>query len=388
MLLPLGTDRPRSRPALVTPALVALNVLVFAAASVLNRTDPDGFEYRLGLVALDPQQIRWWNFITYAFVHADFWHILGNMIVLVVFGPNIEDRFSRLGFLAFYLVGAAGAGLTHVCFEFGPVIGASGAIAAVTGAYLVLFPRTHVKCLLFLFVIGVYMIPAWWFIAFAIMKDFLTTGAGLGGNVATLAHLGGYAVGIGVSMLLLWTHLLEPEGYDLFSIAKHANRRRQFRELAYAQQAAKGRAVPAQSDARTDALAEQRAKVSGCVSNQDMAGAAEQYARLVARFSDIPKATVMSRRTQMELANHLFAVGEHRRAADAYGLFALEYPDDSETPRVRVMLALLSLRYLSDPDAARKALEFPLETLVDPEQRELARSLAAELHSRTSAAGA
>src|SRR5690606_10854959 len=122
----------------------------------------------------------------------DWLHVLGNMLILWVFGTSVEDRLTRWWFLAFYLVGGAAAGAAHALLESSPALGASGAVAAVTGAAIVLFPRSNVKCIVFFFIIGIFNIPAWIFIAFAIAKDIFFAGLG-GGNVAYFAHLGGYA---------------------------------------------------------------------------------------------------------------------------------------------------------------------------------------------------
>ena len=125
---------------------------------------------------------------------------------MYVFGPNVEDRFGRWWYLTFYLAGGASAGAAQILFSPGSVIGASGSIAAVTGAYLVFFPRTHIKTLLFFFIIGIFWIPSMWFIGFAIAKDLLFQGFSAGQGVAYMAHLGGYAFGFGISMTLLGSH--------------------------------------------------------------------------------------------------------------------------------------------------------------------------------------
>src|SRR3954467_15693040 len=216
MLIPLGTDRSLRRPTTVNLALVGLNVALFVAGQLLERIDPKLFATIQEHLLLDPGRFRWWNLITYAFLHAGFMHLLGNMVFLWVFGPNVEDRFGRVGYAAFYLVGAAIAGGLHCLFEPRPVLGASGAVAAVTGAYLVLFPHTRIKTLVLFFMIGIYEIPSWWIIGGQIAWNLFAEGAGMQGKVAVLAHLAGYAWGVTLSMLLLATGILKREPYDLF----------------------------------------------------------------------------------------------------------------------------------------------------------------------------
>jgi membrane associated rhomboid family serine protease len=380
MLIPLGTDRPLRRPTVVTHALVALNVAAYVALSAFERLEPQAAGEAYRALMLDPRHPAPWGWLTYAFLHADFWHILGNMVVLWVFGPNVEDRFGRLGFLVFYLAGAAGAAGLHCLFENGPVIGASGAISAVTGAYLVLFPRTQVRCLFLLFISFV-VIPAWWFIGFAIAWDLLLQGRAAHDGVARLAHLGGYAFGMLVSMFLLWRRILSREPYDLFTIGRQAYRRRQIREAAVRREDAQRRqAARAQEiDDQTAALAEARAAVAALASGQDLAGAARRYRELVERHADVRGATTLPRHHQLDIANHFFAMQDHQGAAYAYERFLEAYEKDHEVPRVRLMLGLINVRYLNDPVRARQLLADLPPLLRDPEQRRLAELLVEEL---------
>ena len=144
--------------------------------------------------------------VTSQFLHGSWLHLLGNMLYLWIFGNNVEDRFGRLGFLAFYLFGGALAGLSQVAIDptsTVPTIGASGAIAATLGAYFVLFPRARVTSLVFLgFFYQLIDVPAiivlgFWFVLQLI--DGLTQLGAIqaGGGVAFYAHIGGFVVGRG-----------------------------------------------------------------------------------------------------------------------------------------------------------------------------------------------
>jgi membrane associated rhomboid family serine protease len=106
---------------------------------------------------LIPSQWRIWQFVTYAFLHGGYLHIIGNMFFLYLFGNNVNDRLGHVRYVLFYLVGAVLSGAGHALFNAAspiPTIGASGAVAAVTGAYLVLFPRSVITVLYFFFFIG------------------------------------------------------------------------------------------------------------------------------------------------------------------------------------------------------------------------------------------
>src|SRR5262245_12590261 len=131
MLIPIGTDRPH-RPPLVTPILIGLNVLIFLGQLIYQRLNGEQAYYR----ALEPLMIsgpgfQVWQLITYAFLHAGWLHVLGNMVALWVFGPDVEDRLTRPGFVIFYICGGMIAGGLHALFEKNPALGASGAVAAV-----------------------------------------------------------------------------------------------------------------------------------------------------------------------------------------------------------------------------------------------------------------
>src|SRR4030043_530243 len=143
MLLPIRTSiRPQQTP-YTNYALIIANVIIFFLTY-------SGGEHTLrpwaGNLMLTPAYPFLWQFITYAFLHGGIGHIFGNMYFLYIFGNNVNDRLGHLGYLIFYLAGAVFSALGHILAAsfYGtgvatPVLGASGAVAAVTGAYLVLF---------------------------------------------------------------------------------------------------------------------------------------------------------------------------------------------------------------------------------------------------------
>jgi membrane associated rhomboid family serine protease len=137
--------------------------------------------------------------ITSIFLHAGWWHLAGNMLMLWVFGANIEDRLGRVRFLPFFVGCGALAGLAQAYAQpasTSVVVGASGAIAALIGAYLVLYPRVGIWTLMF-FVIPM-KIPAWVWGAIFVLIQLAEVGSTSAGGVATIAHLAGVAVGAAV----------------------------------------------------------------------------------------------------------------------------------------------------------------------------------------------
>jgi len=222
-VIPLRDANPTERTPLITLALVIACFVVFAWELGLmasgGETALDAFTRRWGVVPADLTaawgrgdylSLETATLVTSQFLHGSWLHLLGNMLYLWIFGNNVEDRFGRVGFLIFYLFGGALAGLSQVAIDPAstiPTIGASGAIAATLGGYLVLFPRARVTSLVLLgFFYQLMDVPAviilgFWFVLQLV--DGLTS-LGVthgGGGVAFFAHIGGFVVGAVVARL-------------------------------------------------------------------------------------------------------------------------------------------------------------------------------------------
>jgi membrane associated rhomboid family serine protease len=185
----------------VTVAIIAINVVVF----VLELMGGDAFVLRWSVI---PANIvaghQWVNILTAMFMHAGWMHIIGNMVFLWAFGPAIEDAMGRFRYLAFYLLGGLVASLAQIAAMSSstvPNLGASGAIAAVMGAFLVTYPRDQIRTLLVLgWFIDVTVIPAVvligiWFLIQLFSQVGSVVAAQAGGGVAYMAHVGGFIFG-------------------------------------------------------------------------------------------------------------------------------------------------------------------------------------------------
>jgi membrane associated rhomboid family serine protease len=176
----------------------------------------------------EPWGVSW---ITAMFLHGSWDHILGNMLFLAVFGKNVEDAFGHLRYLAFYFAGGFVAMMTQTLMTllFGtagearvPNLGASGAIAAVLGAYFVLYPNSKVFGLLVVFPLRV---SAWFFLGFWFLYQLIEANFGLfsstanGGGVAFFAHVGGFIFGALVTIVLVNVGRVRPQGYDAVAAA-------------------------------------------------------------------------------------------------------------------------------------------------------------------------
>ena len=199
-MIPLGdvSRRPVRFP-IVTLALIAVNGYVF----FLELAGGDAFVRTWSLVPADVVAGRHLNtLITAMFLHGGWLHILGNMLFLWVFGPEIEDAMNPGRYLLFYLAGGVVANLAQVALSTGstvPTLGASGAIAAVMGAFLITYPRDRIRTVLLIgFFATVTFVPAFLLIGLWFLIQVFSVGAVAGaqtGGVAYAAHVGGVVFG-------------------------------------------------------------------------------------------------------------------------------------------------------------------------------------------------
>lgn len=205
MFLPLRDENPTRHFPALTVLLIAVNVVVFIT-QVLSPASLPYYVLRMGAI---PYEIT--HFISYhgypverispllalfvsMFLHGSLFHLLGNMLYLWIFGNNVEDFLGPVRFLLFYLVSGLGAAGTHIVTNPNstvPMIGASGAIAGILGAYFVLYPGARVQTLVFFWIVP---IPAALILGMWFLGQILNVG--LGGGVAWFAHIGGFLTGL------------------------------------------------------------------------------------------------------------------------------------------------------------------------------------------------
>jgi membrane associated rhomboid family serine protease len=242
-MIPLHDDNPTTRAPALTLALIAACVGAFGWLMSLDAGTREWAAYTLGTVpavltgriAIEPflQGFRpEWSVVTLMFLHGGWLHLGGNMLYLWIFGNNVEDRLGHGRFLALYL----GAGLVGTAAHVAgdptsevPLIGASGAISGVLGAYLLLYPFARVRMIVPPFLFRTFKVPAWLFLGFWFVFQGIQMAGGLGqdgrptlgeAEVAWTAHIGGFVAGM---VLLL---LLRPRGVPLFARPGQPTRRR------------------------------------------------------------------------------------------------------------------------------------------------------------------
>ena len=216
-MIPLRDTIPSRRFPVVNIILIVLNVLVFLFESILSDAQLDRFIGSWGLVPTrfwaGGSVISWLTLFTSIFMHGGWWHLISNMLALYIFGDNVEDRLGPFRYLLFYLFSGLVASAAHLAAYSGsslPTVGASGAIAGVLGAYLVLYPQARVVTLVPIFYfIRIVELPAlvylgFWFVS-QLCNGFLALATASfisSGGVAWWAHIGGFVFGLAIIRLI------------------------------------------------------------------------------------------------------------------------------------------------------------------------------------------
>jgi rhomboid family protein len=214
MFIPLKDNNPSRSYPVVNITLILANVVVFLYQFALPPYDQKMFVLSNSMV---PARIlaflsghvgfeaAFLPFFTSMFLHSGLLHIAGNMLFLWIFGDNVEDFFGHLTYLFFYMACGIGAGILHVFFNLNstiPALGASGAISGVMGAYMLLYPRERITTLVFIFVVPIpaVIILGTWFL-FQFLAGINALGGIATGGVAVWAHVGGFLLGVLLTLL-------------------------------------------------------------------------------------------------------------------------------------------------------------------------------------------
>lgn len=389
MLIPLHTDCPLKRVPWVNYALIVLNIGIYMLTSIsTDQTSHGPLAFYHGqavrdIFALNPQNPALWQYFTYQFMHEGWLHVLGNMLFLYIFGNNINDRMGHLGYLAFYLSGGVMAGIGYAALDPSPVIGASGAVAAVTGAYLVLLPRSNITLLFFFIYIGPIEISSLWFVLFTFLQDVLgevrpgLLGGPASESVAHMAHITGTIYGAAVCFVLLGVGLLPHDQFDMISLFARWNRRRQYRSMVSQGYNPFGYVPPQpvdvrpqELDPRTLRMLEMRGEISEAIAHHNLPHAAYLFLEL----KKLDPTQVLSRQAQLDVANQLASQQLFQEAADAYEQFLTHYPNFEQIEQVELMVGVIYARYLQRYERARQLLLRALARLHTEREIQWARS--------------
>ena len=217
-MIPLRDTISARRFPIVNTAIIVLNVLVFLFESILT---PDQLDQVVWLGGLVPAYFwqggglgHWYPLLTSMFLHGGWWHLISNMLALYIFGDNVEDRLGHLRYVLFYLLSGLAASAAHLVAYSGspiPTVGASGAIAGVLGAYLILYPHARVVTLVPIFYfIRIVEVPAFIYLGFWFVSQLFnglfalaaTADVMQAGGVAWWEHIGGFVFGLAIIKLI------------------------------------------------------------------------------------------------------------------------------------------------------------------------------------------
>ncbi len=349
----------------MTMAVIGATFVAYLAEMSAIRGAGDPELAAAGLVrqwGLCREGFRWWQPVTYLLMHdpSGVMHLFGNMVFLWVFGAVAESRMGRAGFLAFYVSGGVAAGLLQVWDSPSPVIGASGAVAATSGAFIALYPRGRV---LVWFLLSAVNMPALLLVGLYFALDLLGAFGAGPGNIGHMAHVGGTVFGVAVTLALVATGLVRRTDMDMLFLLRQWRRRREMRAALDGHRGAAGPWASAPQGGATDS----RIAASGVGATAAAAapdpGAAE---RAAARLADEGSVA--------------FARGDFARALELLGRSVAAAPARAAADESRLMVALIHARKLPDPARAREWL-----AQVGPGLPERLRPLLVELRAEVAA---
>jgi len=215
-LIPIRDENRSQTTPYITRILIIVNIIVFIPLlySTLFPEDTtvslfvESLYSNFTMVPADIlQRKNLYTLFTSMFLHADIFHIGGNMLFLYIFGDNVEDAFGHFRYLLFYFICGLAADFVHILslttpMELAlPTLGASGAISGVMGAYMLMYPRARIRTLVLAYFIAVVSIPAVFFLGFWFLLQLLYTWLDIGGGVAYWAHIGGFVAGMVLALV-------------------------------------------------------------------------------------------------------------------------------------------------------------------------------------------
>lgn len=382
LLIPIRTECDTPRTPYANYALIGLNLLIFIVlhprftGSTFDGVQDNYFSFFSDAPAL-------WQFFTYQFAHADGMHILANMLFLWLFGNGVNAKMGHLPYILFYLAGGVFAAWGHAIVrpEGSSLIGASGAIAAITTAYLVLFPRSRVTVLFWVFLfIHTFEWPAMILIGVKIIvwDNIVAPHFGASERVAYDAHLAGYLFGFIGALVMLLFRALPRDQFDLLALWKRWNQRRQIAAAmanpataAQMQYGTVARPVSMSKkehqieDERLDRLNDMRDQIGSAITRKDLVEAVRLYRDLL----QLDPAQSLSERAQLTIARTMLDDNDPASAAAAYDRFLRTYPRSHEAEDVRLLLGIIYARDLRRYEEADVHLTESWNNLRDENRR-------------------
>lgn len=390
-VIPIRTQSVSRKHPTVNYFLIGINILTFlifhnpfksSSSLTASETASSLAAIEQSLVFLsDAPEI--YQFFTYQFLHADGWHLLGNLLFLWVFGNGVNGKLGNIAYLMFYLAGGAFAawGYAMVNSETFQLIGASGAIASVTTAYLAMFPRSRVTVLIWFFIfIHFIEVPALILILVKIVlwDNIISPSMGGAGNTAHAAHMAGYFFGFIAALFLLLFRAIPRDQFDILALWKRWNQRRAFSSAmsdpnaaAQAKYGTVARPVvltpteQTEQEKQLDEISDFRAKINDALERDDIASGVQLFEQLIAKD---PR-QCLSEKNQMAIAREFYRTDRFPQAAAAFDRFVECYPRSNDTTDIKLLLGIIYARDLHQFEVADKHLTESMESLRDEKRR-------------------
>jgi membrane associated rhomboid family serine protease/tetratricopeptide (TPR) repeat protein len=375
MILPIGDDNPKAKVPWVHYGILAVNVLVYLNMVRLSGPRVGQFIDNWGLV---PKDLNGVNLISSLYVHGSLDHIFGNMLFLWIVGDNVEDRLGHGRYFVFYHAAGVLASLVHVWINplsDIPLVGASGAVSGVMGAYAVFFPRAKIKIWYFvIFHMSVAYVSAMWAVGLYFIYQvlfLLLAGARGGGGVAYGAHVGGLLFGIGVALILRKTFLKAPDTVRRIvsvgsgatgGVAIQPGDKEAWRNVQWLQPELGPSHGPLDSNA----------EIAAALTAGALPMAYQHFMQATSGYQPVSLEPL----TLMRLGQELLLAGRYSPAARVYEVMVDTFPEDDGAPEAAFRLGTILCRELGDYRRARAYLQQALQTHRDAQrQRRIADEL-------------
>jgi membrane associated rhomboid family serine protease len=388
-MIPISTDTPVRRTPWVNYGLIGVNVAIFVIEALAHSAAAGGPATAALAIrewgALRGDEPQLYQFFSYQFLHGGPAHIAGNMLFLWVFGNPVNAKMGHGPYLLFYLAGGVFAATGYGYFSDHTMIGASGSIAAVTTAYLALFPRSHVTIIYWFIIIGYFELPGVWLILFKmILWDNMIAPRMIDeSNVAFGAHLAGYGFGFAAVAIMLALRVLPRDQFDIVALWRRWWQRQSMKTTmadpearARAQYGRVARPILAQDvpialprNPQEERISELRSQIAEALAAHHRDEAAQLYEKLL----EIDPKQVLPRTQQLDVANQLYTQHKLPQAAAAYERYLTHYSPSPEADQVKLLLGIIYARDLQQYEVAEAHLSQLLERLVDDRRREQCR---------------
>ena len=381
MIIPIRTESRIRRTPYVNLLLIGINMSFFLLLDE-NLFGDTVNSLKDRYLAFESSGPAFYQFFTYQFLHADVWHLFGNLLFLWVFGNSVNGKMGDGPYLLFYLAGGVFAAWGWAVTNPGPghLVGASGAIAAITTAYLALFPRSRVTVMVWFLLIYFFELSAMIIIGLKIVvwDNILAPSFGPPDNVANQAHLAGYLFGFVGALAMLFVRAIPRDQFDILALWRRWHLRREFAagmsrqagaaEARFGSVARTDPVSPARraiEEQQLDKIAELRSRISEAVVRRDLENATANHEELIS----IDPGQCLSEIQQLDIAREYYRTNRSAQAAAAFERFAASYPHSRETANIQLLLGIIYARDLRQYEVADKHLTRSLEALHDEGRR-------------------